>query len=165
MGRPRIDYQNIFYTEDFTADLSTAMAAVEVDIRTQGTTRFSLLLKLADGSWVRTRGQAHIASSLLWHRQRWSIASISDWQAYDVETLSTGEDVTLTAEDLADIRGLGIRAQWPLNERWARVDQLHLYARNFVLPEPDLPPAHGRQRQRGRGLHGGRPDVYGHAQR
>ena len=131
-GRTRIDFQNIFYTEDFTADLSTDSAAVEIDIQTEGTIRFSLLLKLADGSWVRTSGQAHIASRNVWHRQRWSIASISDWNEYDVETLSTGEDVTLTAEDLADIRGLGIRAQWPLNERWARADQLHLYAKDFV---------------------------------
>ncbi|MCC5807862.1 MAG: hypothetical protein JJU00_16165 [Opitutales bacterium] len=131
-GRARINFQNIFFTEDFTADLSTDSAAVEIDIQTEGTIRFSLLLKLADGSWVRTSGEAHIASRFSWHRQRWSIPSISGWREYNVETLSTGAEVSLTQSDLADIRGLGVRAQWPLNERWARADQLHLYAKDFV---------------------------------
>ena len=131
-GRTRINYQNIFFTEDFTADLSTDSAAVEIDIQTEGTIRFSLLLKLTDGSWVRTTGEAHIASRHSWHRQRWSIPSISGWREYDVDTLATGGEVALTEADLQDIRGLGVRAQWPLNERWARADQLHLYARDFV---------------------------------
>lgn len=137
-GRTRINFQNIFFTDEIRADLSTPSAAVEVDIQTEGTIRFSLLLKLASGQWVRTSAEAHIASRTSWHRQRWSIPSISAWNLYDVSTLATGASTTLSAADLADIRGIGIRAQWPLNERWARLDQLHLYAKDFVGPQLPL---------------------------
>ncbi|MCD8483874.1 MAG: fibronectin type III domain-containing protein [Verrucomicrobia bacterium] len=134
-GRTRINFQNILFTEGFSADLSTTSAAVEVDIMTEGTVRFSLMLQLASGQWVRTNGEAHIASRTSWHRQRWAISSITAWNLFDMQTLNTGAAINLTAADLSDIRGIGIRAQWPLNERWARLDQLHLYAKDFVPAE------------------------------
>ena len=130
-GRSRIHKTNIFFTEEFQADLSGRSAAVEADFQTQGTTEFGLILKLADGRWIRSAGMAHIASKNRWETRRWNIAEIDNWVWVNPDEFSTGGAARPGEKELADIRGLGFWAHWPLNERWARVDQLHLYARNF----------------------------------
>jgi hypothetical protein len=108
---------------------------VEAEIQTEGTVRFSLMLKLADGRWVRRAAEAHIGSRHSWFRQRWDVPADAGWRLFDVATLATGDSISLTSADLTEIHGIGIRAQWPLNERWARVDQLHLYAKDLTWAE------------------------------
>ncbi|MFO7774678.1 MAG: fibronectin type III domain-containing protein [Candidatus Hydrogenedentota bacterium] len=130
-GRTRIDNTNIFFTEGFEADLSGEAAAVEIDVRTEGTVRFGLMLKLSDGRWARTVDMAHIASRDRWETQRWEIANIDEWVEIDPDELSTGDKTELSSAGLTEVEGVGIWANWPLNERWAQVDQLHVYVRGF----------------------------------
>lgn len=130
-GRVRIDQNNLFLTRGFHADFSGDTAAVEMDFQTQGTTRFGLMLLLADGRWIRTEGLAHLHSRRVWGTHRWNLTAVDSWVQVDPGDFSVGDPVEVTDEDLKTVRGLGFWGQWPMNERWARIDQLHLYVRDF----------------------------------
>ncbi len=130
-GRTRINNHNIFYTEGFRADLSGESAAIEFDAMVQGTTRMTVMLKLGDGTWVRRDGFAYVDSRHAWQTQRFNIDAADDWVEVEPERFRVVGPRELTADDLAGVHGLGVWAHWPLNERWARIDQLHLYARDL----------------------------------
>ena len=130
-GRVRMDQNNLILTSGFRADFSGDTAAVEMDVQTQGTTRFGLMLLLADGRWIRTEGLAQLQSRRVWETHRWELAAIDSWVQVDPKDFSVGVGAEVTDEDLKTVRGMGIWGQWPMNERWARIDQLHLYVREF----------------------------------
>lgn len=136
-GRTRIGNQNIFYTTDILADLSGELAMVEADFMVQGTTRFGLMLRLADGRWVRTAGLKYIDARHRWETNRWKIADVERWVEVDPDAFQAGDEVDLSREAFENVAGLGIWGQWPLNERWARVDQLHLRGRDVRIRKTD----------------------------
>lgn len=120
------------YTDDIRCDLSGKFAAVEFDVSCQATTCYSVMVKLADGSWWITR-RRFIASRRKWTTLRYPIAS-QEWEPVDagkLTRLADGKRRKLTDEQLKDVRGVGIWVDWVINRKWAKIDQFHLRARGL----------------------------------
>ncbi|TVR43764.1 MAG: fibronectin type III domain-containing protein, partial [Planctomycetota bacterium] len=111
-GRVARGKSNAVYLDTIRIDLSAATAALEVDLRSQGSTRFAPMLRLADGRWLRAQQCAHVYALNHWHTQRWQFADIAKWVPLDIETLTNGSPVSLSSEQLATVTGLGIYAHW-----------------------------------------------------
>jgi hypothetical protein len=75
----------------------------------------------------------------LYSHHQWKTASFEPrrtgkWFLVDINRPGHGKEVEVTAADLKDVRGIGVYATWVINQKWASVDQLHLYARDVKLP-------------------------------
>ncbi len=128
-GSVRINHSNVFYTDDVRFDLSGPTAAILIDWRAQAVTQFGVLLKLADGRWV-VSGQAYLEKTTqAWRTQRYDLAQMSKWWHAEVTGPKKGDPVKLTRDDLSDVRGIGFWASWPINQKWAHVDQLTVIGR------------------------------------
>ncbi|MEX0655172.1 MAG: fibronectin type III domain-containing protein, partial [Phycisphaeraceae bacterium] len=136
IGSVPIGVAKFFYTTDLRVDLSSPSAVVGLDVLTQSATRFALALKLADGTWVR--GGGAIVNSRQWQPVTFRLDAIADsshrparWHQVDITSLKTLEPVEVTADDLRDVRGIGVWVSWLINQRWARFDQLYVEGRDF----------------------------------
>ncbi len=123
-GSVRINKNNIAYTEDFHADLSAPGAAILFDYRAQAVTTFYALLKLSDGRWVAGPGHMLPSNRQNWASTRVDIHSVEKWRLVDPAQVHLGDQVPLQAADFANICGIGIYASWPINQKWAQIDQL-----------------------------------------
>jgi hypothetical protein len=59
-----------------------------------------------------------------WASTRVDIHSVEKWRLVDPSQVHLGDQVPLQAADFANIRGIGIYASWPINQKWAQIDQL-----------------------------------------
>jgi hypothetical protein len=131
-GLVRIDHHNAITNDRIRCDLSGKSAAAEFDIRCQAVTRFGLMLRLADGRWICSERQ-YIHSRYDWQTVRVDIPMVEKWSLCHPESLVFGEPIEITPADLNDIHGLGVWASWPINQKWANLDQIHLYAKDFEI--------------------------------
>lgn len=131
-GLVRIDHHNVIYNDHVQCDLSARSAAAEFDIRCLAVTRFGLMLKLNDGRWICSERQ-YVTSRYEWKTVRVDIPEVKKWSVCQPARLAFGEEVNIVPDDLADIRGIGVWASWPINQKWAHLDQFHLYAKNFEV--------------------------------
>ncbi len=129
-GSVRIRNSNAFYTEDIRADLSGRDARVTFDFMSQAVTRFGVMLKLGDGRWV-VSGRTFSQSRWEWNTLTFRPAKIDEWRIVDPRTRRIGKEVELSGKDLSDIRGVGVHADWVINQKWARVDQLRIVGRSL----------------------------------
>ncbi len=125
-GSVRISNTNVFYTEDIRMDMSGTTAAVVFDWRAQAVTQLGVILKLADGQWIATGRFYAETSRVDWRTKQFDLAEVKSWQLADPVRRTLGEKVEVSAADLADIRGVGVWGSWPINQKWAHVDQLTL---------------------------------------
>jgi hypothetical protein len=131
-GLVRIDHHNVIQNGHVRCNLSGKSAAAEFDIRCQAVTRFGLMLKLADGRWICSERQ-YVTSRYEWKTVRVDIPSVKKWSLCQPTRLAFVEEVKITPADLIDIRGIGVWASWPINQKWANLDQFHLYAKDFEV--------------------------------
>ncbi|MFP4055161.1 MAG: hypothetical protein ACLFV7_14980, partial [Phycisphaerae bacterium] len=131
-GSVKIGNSNLFYTEDVRCDLSGRDAKIEFDYRDRAVTRMAAIVKLADGRWVMS-GLPYLNSRHQWKTASFAPRKTGKWFLVDIRRPGHGKEVEVTAADLKDVRGIGVYATWVINQKWARVDQLHLYARDVKL--------------------------------
>ncbi len=135
-GSVRIHHKNILFTDDVMADLSGKSARIAFDVQAQATTRFAPMLKIDGPGWI-VGGKRHIHETDQWQQQAWKITNVEEWRRVDIESLATEEKVDMTNESLKQVQGIGIWAEWPINQKWAKVDQLHIRARKLEQHQGD----------------------------
>ncbi len=129
-GSVRIRNSNAFYTDDVRVDLSGRDAMVRFDFMSQAVTRFGVMLKLADGRWV-VSGRTFSQSRWEWDTLTFRPAKVGKWRVVNPRTRRIGKEIELSSKDLSDIRGVGVHADWVINQKWARVDQLRIVGRSL----------------------------------
>lgn len=132
-GSVKIRNSNALINETIRCDLSGRSAAVEFDVRCQAVTVIGLMLKLADGQWVIYEANHVHNAEHAWKTLHFDLRRDGDWLRINPRTLAKGPAVQVTDEDLAGVQGIGICADWVINQKYLYLDQLHLYARKFRL--------------------------------
>jgi hypothetical protein len=93
-------------------------------------TRFGVMLKLGDGRWV-VSSRTFSQSRWEWDTLTFRPSAMDKWHVVDPRSRRIGKEIELSADDLADVRGVGVYANWVINQKWARADQLRLIARKL----------------------------------
>ncbi len=130
-GRVRRGSSNALYLDTIVADVAGVTAALEIDVICNGTVLFAPMVRLTDGRWLRSQQMTSIYARNHWHSQRWDFAAIDVWVELDIDSVSSGETVNVGPEGLAQITGIGVYAHWDQHQAQARIDQVHLYARDI----------------------------------
>lgn len=129
-GSVKIRNSNLFYTEDIRGDFSGRDARVTFDYMCRAVTRFGVMLKLGDGRWV-VSSRTFSQSRWEWDTLTFRPSAMDKWHVVDPRSRRIGKEIELSADDLADVRGVGVYANWVINQKWARADQLRLIARKL----------------------------------
>jgi hypothetical protein len=131
-GLVRIGNHNVIHNDHVRCNMADKSAAAEFDIRCQAVTRFGLMLKLADGRWICSERQ-YVTSRYEWKTVRVDIPKVKKWSLCQPTSLAFGQEIEIVPANLTDIRGIGVWASWPINQKWANLDQFHLFAKDFEV--------------------------------
>ncbi|MFP4106028.1 MAG: fibronectin type III domain-containing protein [Phycisphaerae bacterium] len=141
MVTPRIRIRNsmALVNQSVRCDLSAEDAAIDFDMMDESKVAFGIMIRTADGTWWQSDA-GHHTSKERWETIRVPLAGRT-WSKIDPKTLRMtrtgdgGRGVSLSAEQLKDIRGIGLHFNWVINNKWLKIDQVHLRARDVKMSQ------------------------------